>query len=195
MNRDTILNGLIIILVLILAIVLAFNYTNPSDKYIPETGDTVNNRSGHVIDMKVNKSNDKSNISFEPMNMSLATTGDMKLISLIKESDNFLKGDLQLVLRAARNNDHKSIGIYGITMREDSQKYLDRLNNINISSSFKILFEEYRYALDNYSKAGRYMDMGSKNPGDLRVAINYLDTGVEHMRNVYNIIGLKDGKT
>jgi len=192
MNKDSILNVLIIVLALILAIILAFNYTNPSDKYIPETSGGISigsDKNQHMAGMKTNK-----NISIDPINISLATDEDMRLVSLIKESDNILKNDLLSVSRAARNNDRRSIGVYGTVIQQDSRQYLDRLNNISVSPPFKILFDEYRYALENYSKAGRYIEIGSINLGDLRISINYLEEGVVHMNNVYNLISLNKGE-
>lgn len=193
MNKDSILNTLIIVLALILAIVLAFNYVNPPDKYNPEISGGIsvgNDKSQHVASTKTNK----SNISIEPINISLATDEDMRLISLIKESDNILKNDLLSVSKAARNNDRRSVGTYGIAIQQDSRQYLDRLNNVSISPPFKILFDEYRYMLENYSKAGKHIEMGSINLGDLKISISYLKEGVVHMNNVYNLIGLKEGE-
>lgn len=184
MNKDTILNGLIIILALILAIILAFNYADPSDKYIPEISE--NNKSGHMADMKSNR----SDISLEPINMSLATVEDKKLIDIIKESDNILRNDLISVSDAAKNNDRKSVGMYGIIIRQDSQKYLNVSNNINVSAPFKILLDEYRYALENYSVAGKHIESGSINLRDLEVSINYINKGPMHMDNIYNLIGI-----
>lgn len=190
---DTLLNVIIIagIAVLIFNIYSGYDSNYTEEEYRASNMSNSSNISS-TIQTYVPKTTKSLNTSLEQINISLATEDDKKLIILIVEGDNVLREDISKAVDAAKKEDYKTFETSGIIIKKDSKKYLDKINEINTSSSFDNLFKEYKQTLDSFYKAGKYIETGSRNPlsEDIDKSIKHMNDGKVHMGNIYYIMKL-----
>lgn len=191
------LDRLLTMIIVLGSIILIFIYVYTPEEHVMDNKN--NSTMAYYTNVsKLNKSTKstdvlkiRSNSSIRALNISLATKEDKRLIDLAMEGNDVLRKDLTYVVDAANNEDHKSLATYGGYIKRDSQKYLNELNDLAVSPPFMILFEEFKQALENFYKAGKYIESGAINYGDLRISVTYLDEAFEHTNNTYILIGAK----
>ena len=85
---------------------------------------------------------------------------------------------------AAFVSDMESMELYGRYLKEDSQKYLNEIEQYKLSPPLKPSADEFGKALDNLMLAGKYAEQGAKNLDFDTIALSsdYLLQGDIHMR-------------
>jgi len=191
------LDRLLTMIIVLGSMILIFIYVYTPEEHVMD--DKVNSTTVYYTNTsKLNKSTKpidvlktRPNSTIRALNISLATKEDKRLIDLTIEGNDVLRQDLTYVVEAANKEDHKSLAAYGGYIKRDSQKYLNELNDLAVSPPFVILFEEFKQALESFYKAGKYIESGAINYGDLRISVTYLDEAFEHTNNTYILIGAK----
>lgn len=204
----------IIIIIFIFSIVFSANYLNNSelnleDKetefvtleqcYLCHQDGMVNNNSiirdeGKIIPSKSASSKVNLSKSIEPIDLSNISDDDRMLIILIMKSDEVIRNDIKRAIDAANKNDYKIFGASGVTMKRDSQEYLNKTVSLNVSYSLKIIYNEYILVLENFYNAGKYIESGSRNSlsNDANISIDYIKEGTGHMNNIYDVLRISD---
>lgn len=106
-----------------------------------------------------------------------STDDDMIFLSWKLEVSDVLKDDLVNAIDALQNR--KGVAIKGKILKEDSQKYLDKLNKLNVSPKYKPSYDEYKKAIENYLHAGEYME--SETTESNGMALSNIDQGTKHL--------------
>lgn len=131
----------------------------------------------------------ETNISLNnSINMSNATAEDKQFILMVRDSDAAIRKDIKKAYDAANNNDPKSLQLAGKSIEQDSERYLIIIDNMNVSSPLEVVLNENKIALQKFNRAGKYIQSGVINPGDLNLSVDYINVGIRHMDNIHAIL-------
>lgn len=117
-------------------------------------------------------------------------TDDQKFASLLKESSKIIAVSSKGISDAAIREDYKSLELYGKYLKDDSQKYLNEMNKLEVSPSLKPIFDEYKLGLEKTNLAGKYTESGATNLNndDLSLGSDYLNEAVVHIEHAVTFL-------
>ena len=121
-----------------------------------------------------------------PTGMSAMPENDREFLKWAISTSEITKSHMLDIDRAGKSNDSKNMTIHGKFLRLDTEKFLNKSKQFNVSDPLKSSLENIQKSYNYFNLAGKYIEIGANNSGmeSLRTAMNYANQGGEYMADV-----------
>ena len=98
--------------------------------------------------------------------------------------------DLKLLTRATNRLDFESVGVYSGMLYDDAKKALDEIDQFYVSPAFTQSKNEFKLALQDFTQAGYYGEMGGRNhdTADIYTCSDYMGSAGRHLLRATDLI-------
>lgn len=121
-----------------------------------------------------------------PTGINAIPENDREFLKWATSTSEIIKSHMLDIDRSGKSNDTKNMTIHGKLLRLNTEKFLNRSRQFNVSGSLKSPLDNIQKSYNYFNLAGKYIEIGANDSDveSLRTAMNYANQGGEYMADV-----------
>jgi len=122
----------------------------------------------------------------KPTGMYAILENDREFLKWTVETSEITRNHMLYIDKAGKSNDPKNMTMHGKFLRLDTEKFLNKSKQFNVSESLKLPLENIQKSYNYFNIAGKYIEIGANNSDveSLKIAMNYANQGGEYMTDI-----------